>query len=77
MPASEDEYDAVATIIDPLTKRVQWILVKESELTVEKFTKAFISGYIRNWELPLSIVSDWDTRFTFEFLWTLCSQPDI
>jgi len=44
LPASEDGYDAVATIIDPLTKRACWIPVRECELTAEKFAKAFISG---------------------------------
>jgi hypothetical protein len=77
LPASEDGYDAVATIIDPLTKRARWIPVKESELTAEKFAKAFIAGYVRNRGLPLSIVSDRDTRFTSEFWRTLCSQLGI
>jgi transposase InsO family protein len=77
LPASEDGYDAVATIIDPLTKRARWIRVKESELTAEKFAKAFIAGYVRNRGLPLSIVSDRDTRFTSEFWRTLCSQLGI
>jgi len=77
LPASEDGYDAVATIIDPLTKRARWIPVKESELTAERFAKAFISGSVRNRGLPLSIVSDRDTRFTSAFWQTLCTQLGI
>jgi len=77
LPASEDRYDAVATIIDPLTKRARWIPVRESELTAEKFAKAFILGYVRKRGLPLSIVSDRDTRFTSAFWRTLCAQLGI
>jgi len=47
IPTSEAGYDAVATIIDPLTKRARWIPVKEAELTAEKFATAFIDGYVR------------------------------
>ena len=52
LPAGEGGYDAVATIIDPLTKRARWIPVKEAELTAETFAEAFIAGYIRNQGLP-------------------------
>jgi transposase InsO family protein len=77
LPASQDGYDAVSTIIDPLTKTAHWIPVKQFELTAELFAKAFIAGYNRNRGLPLLIVSDWDTRFTSEFWQTLCSQLGI
>ena len=60
---SEAGYDAVATIIDPLTKRAWWIHIKEANLTAEKFATAFIDGYVRSWGLPVSIVSDWDTHY--------------
>jgi len=75
--ASEDGYDAVATIIDPLTKRTRWIPVKEAKLTVEKFARAFISGYVQNRGLLLSVVSDRNTRFTSEFWRTLSTQQGI
>jgi hypothetical protein len=67
LPASEDGYDAVTTTIHPLTKRDRCITVKESELTAEKFMKAFNAGYVRNRGLRPSIMSDRDTRFTSEF----------
>jgi transposase InsO family protein len=78
LPASEDgRYDAVATIIDPLTKRARWIPVKEADLTAEKFASAFIAGYVRSRGLPVSIVSDRDTRFTSSFWQSLCTQLGI
>jgi len=77
LPTSEAGYDAVATIIDPLTKRARWIPVKEAELTAEKFATAFIKGYVRSRGLPISIVSDRDTRFTSTFWQSLCSQLGI
>jgi len=77
LPTSEASYDAVATIIDPLTKRARWIPVKEAELTAERFATAFIDGYIRSRGLPLSIVFDRDTRFTSSFGQSLCSQLGI
>lgn len=77
LPTSEGGYDAVATIIDPLTKRARWIPVRESELTAEKFASAFIAGYVRSRGLPISIVSDRDTRFTSNFWKALCSQLGI
>jgi len=77
LPTSEAGYDAVATIIDPLTKRARWIPVKEAELTAEKFATALIKGYVRSRGLPVSIVSDRDTRFTSTFWQSLCSQLGI
>ena len=76
--ASEDgRYDAVATIIDPLTKRARWIPIKKADLTAEKFATAFIASYMRSWGLPVSIVSDRDTRFTSGFWQSLCTQLGI
>jgi len=77
LPAGEGGYDAVDTIIDPLTKRARWIPVKEAELTAEIFAEAFISGYVRNQGLPLSIVSDRGTMFTSKFWQALCTQLGI
>jgi len=77
LPTSETGCDAVATIIDPLTKRARWIPVREAELTAENFATAFIDSYVRNRGLPLSIVSDRDTRFTSSFWQSLCSQLGI
>jgi len=77
LSTSEAGHDAVATIIDPLTKRAWWIPVKEADLTTEKFGTAFIDGYRRSRGLPVSIVSDWNTRFTFGFWQSLCSQLGI
>jgi len=74
---SEAGHDAVATIIDPLTKRAQWIPIKKADLNAEKFATAFINGYVRSRGLPVSIVSDWDTRFTSGFGQSLCSQLGI
>jgi len=73
----EAGHDAVVTIIDPLTKRAWWIPVKEADLTAEKFATAFIYGYVRSRGLPVSIVSDRDTRFTSGFWQSLCSQLGI
>jgi len=77
LPAGEGGYDAVATIINPLTKRARWIPVKEAELTAETFAEVFVSGYVRNRGLPLSIVSDRDTRFTSKFWQALCGLLGI
>jgi len=77
LPTSKAGHDAVTTIIDPLTKRARWIPVKEADLTAEKFATAFIDGYVRSRGLPVSIVSDWDTRFTSGFWQSLCSQLGI
>jgi len=77
LPTSEAGHDAVATIIDPLTKRAWWIPVKEADLTAEKFATAFINGYVWSRGLPVSIVSDRDTRFTSGFWQSLCSQLGI
>jgi len=67
LPTSEAGHDAVATIIDPLTKQARWIPVKEADLTAEKFVTAFFGGYVRSQGLHVSIVSDQDTRFTSGF----------
>jgi len=62
---------------NPPTKRAQWIPVKEGELIGENFTPVFIDGYVRSRGLPVSIVSDLDTRFTSNFWQSLCSQLGI
>jgi hypothetical protein len=46
-------------------------------LTAEIFAQVFIAGYVRNSGLPLSIVSDWDTRFTSKLWQALCVQLGI
>jgi len=77
LPTSEAGHDAVATITDPLTMQARWIPVKGAYLTAEKFATAFINGYVRSWGLPVSILSDRDTRFTSGFWQSLCSQLGI
>jgi len=77
LPTSETGDNAVVTIINPLTKRAHWIPVKEAELTAEKFATVFIDSYVPSRGLPVSIVSDWDTRFTCSFWQSLCSQLRI
>ena len=77
LPTSEAGYNAVVTIINCLTKRACWIPVKEAELTTEKFTTAFIDGYVWSLGLPVSIVSDRNTQFTSSFWQSLCSQLGI
>jgi len=77
LPMSKSGYDAVATVIDPLTKRTHWIPVTESDLTAETFVTAFIAGYVRSRGLPVSIVLDRDVRFTSSFWQSLCSQLGI
>ena len=74
---SDTGYDAVATIVDPPTKRVCWIPVGEAELTAEKFAMTSIANYVRSRSLPTSIVSDRDIRFTSDFWQALCSQLGI
>jgi transposase InsO family protein len=74
LPCSKEGYDAVATIIDPLTKRARWIPVTEATLTAERFATTFIDSYVRTAGLPLAIVSDRDTRFTSDFWRSLCFQ---
>ena len=77
LQAGEGGYDAVATIINLLTKRARWIPIKEAELTAKRFAEAFIAGYNRNRGLPLSLVSDRDTRFISKFLQALCALLGI
>ena len=71
LPAREGGYNAVATIINLLMKRARWIPIKEAELTAERFAEAVIARYNSNRELPLSLVSDRDTRFISKFLQAL------
>lgn len=77
LPVSEEGYEAVVTIIDPLTKRAQWIPVREAELTAESFATVFIAVYVCSRGRPVSIVSDRDTRFTSTFWQLLCKQLGI
>ncbi|KAA8912532.1 hypothetical protein FN846DRAFT_903517 [Sphaerosporella brunnea] len=60
MPVSESGNDTIVTIVDFLTKRVQWNAGNEKGLTAKAFVDLFVEHYIRTRSLPAAIVSDRD-----------------
>jgi hypothetical protein len=53
--------------VDRLTKTAHFIPVNVRD-SMEKLTSMYTHEIVRLYEVPLSIVSDWDLRFTSRFL---------
>jgi hypothetical protein len=55
--------DAIWIIIDRLTKSALFLPIKMTDL-VDKLAKIYINEVVRLHKILISIVSDWDPRFT-------------
>ena len=59
-------HDAVWVIVDRLTKSSHFLVVWMT-FTLEKFFQLYIREIVRLYGVPISIVSDTDTKFTTHF----------
>ena len=59
-------HDTVWVVMDRLTKSTHFLAVRMT-FTLDKFCKLYIREIIRLHEVPISIVSDRDPRFTAHF----------
>ncbi|POM74119.1 Hypothetical protein PHPALM_8966 [Phytophthora palmivora] len=63
LPETENGYNAVMVIVDPLTKRTKFIATRTTDDTAEIAT-VFMKIYVKGHGMPKTIVSDLDTKFT-------------
>ena len=66
LPQTSWKHDAVWVIVDWLTKSAHFLVVQMT-FTLEKLCKLYIREIVQLHRVPISIVSDWDPRFTAQF----------
>ena len=59
-------YDAIWIVIDQLTKSAHLIPIKVT-FSVERLAEVYVANIVHLHEVPLSIISDRDARFTSQF----------
>jgi len=66
MPRTQKHHDAIWVIVDRLTKSAHFLTMKAT-FNAEQLAELYIKEIVRLHGVPLSIVSDWDTKFTSKF----------
>ena len=66
LPLTPWRYDVVWVIVDQLTKSAHFLAVRMT-FTLEEFYRLYIREIVRLHGVPVSIVSDRDSRFTMHF----------
>ncbi|GKG42803.1 reverse transcriptase domain-containing protein, partial [Tanacetum coccineum] len=66
LPKTSSGYDAIWMIIDRLTKSAHFLPMKETD-TMERLTRLYLKEVVSRHGVPVSIISDRDSRFTSRF----------
>ncbi|GJT43418.1 putative reverse transcriptase domain-containing protein [Tanacetum coccineum] len=66
LPRTSSRHDAIWVIVDRLTKSVHFLAVRE-DYTMERFARLYINEIVARHGVPVSIISDHDSRFTSRF----------
>ncbi|GKA17562.1 putative reverse transcriptase domain-containing protein [Tanacetum coccineum] len=66
LPRTTKKHDAILVIVDRLSKSAYFIPIRES-MSVHKLAKIYVNEVVARHEVPISIVSDRDGRFTSNF----------
>ena len=66
LPCTQRRHDGIWVIVDRLMKSVHFLAVKET-FSLRRIAELFIQEIVRLHGVPVSIVSDKDTRFTSRF----------
>ncbi|KAD6453660.1 hypothetical protein E3N88_08366 [Mikania micrantha] len=66
LPKTRKGYDAIWVIVDRLTKSAHFIPIRES-YSSEKMAEVYVKEIVSRHGIPVTIVSDRDTRFTSHF----------
>ena len=66
LPRTNRGADTIWVIVDRLTKSAHFIAIKESS-SAEKLAEIFVRQIVSLHGIPVSIISDRDTRFTSRF----------
>nr|GEY90954.1 putative reverse transcriptase domain-containing protein [Tanacetum cinerariifolium] len=70
LPRTPTGYDSIWVIVDRLTKSAHFLLVKTTD-SVEKLTQLYLKEVVYRHGVPISIISDRDSKFTSRFWWSL------
>ena len=63
----QKKHDSVWVIVNRLTKLAHFVPVKLDYYSMDQLAELYVSEIVRLHEIPLSIVSDYDPRFTLRF----------
>ena len=66
LPQTSRGHEVVWVIVDQLTKSTHFLVVRMT-FTLEEFCRLYILEIVRLHGVPVSIVSDWDPKFTTHF----------
>ena len=66
LPKTREKFDTVWVVVDRLTKVAHFIPIKTG-YTLERLAKLYIKEIVRLHGIPVTIVSDRDTRFVGRF----------
>lgn len=70
LPRTSSGYDTIWVVVDRLTKSAHFLAIKETD-KMEKLAKTYLKEIVRLHGVPISIISDRDSRFTSRFWQTL------
>ena len=65
-PLTGRKHDSVWVVVDQLTKSAHFLPVK-TDYSLDKLAELYIKEIVRLHEIPISIISDRDSRFTSRF----------
>ena len=66
LPWTQQRHDAVWVIVDRFTKSAHFLAVRMT-FSLERFCRLYIREILRLYGVPVSIVSDRDSRFSAHF----------
>jgi hypothetical protein len=66
LPKTPAGFDAIWVVVDRLTKSAHFLPIKETD-KMEKLTRTYLKEIVRLHGVPISIISDRDSRFTSRF----------
>nr|GEX00277.1 reverse transcriptase domain-containing protein [Tanacetum cinerariifolium] len=66
LPKMSNSHDTIWVIVDHLTKSAHFLPMKEAD-SIEKLTRLYLKEVVSRHRVPVSIISDRDSRFTTHF----------
>ncbi|GJT65572.1 putative reverse transcriptase domain-containing protein [Tanacetum coccineum] len=66
LPKTSSNHDIIWVIVDRLTKSIHILPIKET-YSIERLTRLYLKEVVSRHEVPVSIISDRDSRFTSHF----------
>ncbi|GJX70653.1 putative reverse transcriptase domain-containing protein [Tanacetum coccineum] len=66
LPKTSNGYDTIWVIVDHLTKSAHFLPMKETD-TMERLTRLYLKEVVSRRRVPVSIISDHDSKFTSHF----------